>query len=536
MRKYLGTGFSIAALWLIAPGPAFALAPTVISSCPATITKPGYYATESQLSAAGNCITIKASNVTLTLDQTITGNNTGTAIAIHKAATGVVIRGHGGTIQNFQNGIADEGGGAVIGGVALYKIAGTALLLAGASNTPTLVDDLTVSTSGTGIHVTSPAGARMNSLSLDYNTVRGLWLDGSSQGSVVLGITGYQNARQIEIDSPDNTVGECQLDYGTYGVVVGKGAGNNLLAGCSYSGGNDASEVDAIDHNKGCGSNIWVANSFATGKPGCVRKTYPRGMTVLTACQSIETSGFYFVKQNLMAAGDCFVVDAPNVTLFSKFRTMTGNGSGTGLHVMPHATGFRGGGFAFQKFATGVEFDADDALLEGSTANKNHDTGILVNGANGVTVGANDTDDNRRFGYHLLNASGTMIHNYGAFSNGIYGVFIEKSNGNLFDQFSAGDSGANGIAGFYIGCSIKGPTGNCKSGSLRNVVSSGSAYNNTKYGFVIDANSDLNVIANVPAGGNGADDVYDASPNCADNVWWQVTFNTSNNPGCMNQQ
>jgi hypothetical protein len=538
MDRLCGMLVSVAVLWLGAAGPLSAAAPTVIASCPATISSPGYYATESELSATGDCITIKASNVTLALYETIDGDSSGkgTGITIAKGATGVVIRGHGSVVRYFQNGIVDQGGGASIGGLSLENNT-TGLLLAGASSNPTLVDNVESSSNGIGVHVTSAAGIRINGLQMYYNTDHGLWLDKSSQNSVTIGFTAYQNAMQVEIDSSGNTVGTCELDYGQYGIVIKKGAGDNLVADCGYDTGADAAVSDALDHNRACGSNFWIANSFSTGSPKCVLKTYPHGMTVLTACQSIDASGFYFVKGNLKASGDCFVVDAPNVMLFSKFHTVTGAGAGTGLHVMPNATGFRSGGLAFKKFATGMEIDADGALLEGNDAINNRDTGILVNGATGVTVGQNDTDDNRRYGYHLLNASAAMIHNYGAFSNGIYGVFVENSNGNLFDQFNAGDNGANGIAGVYIGCSTKGPTGGCESeSSLRNVVTSGSAYNNTKYGFVIDGHSDQNVMATLYAGGNGIDDVYDANRNCAGNVWWLDTFNTSNNAACMNQQ
>jgi hypothetical protein len=259
----------------------------------------------------------------------------------------------------------------------------------------------------------------------------------------------------------------------------------------------------------------------------------------VTTCQSIETEGNYYLGNNLVSTGDdCLVIKAADVTLDFHGHKVTGNRSGIGLHVTAAATGFRGGGDGtIERFETGAVIEADGAYFEGVGGSNNADTGILVSGAKGVTLGVNDVAKNRRFGYRLLNASNTLIHNYSAFQNGAYGVFIENSNGSLLDQFEAGDNGANGIAGVYIGCSPNGPSNKCQSSpSLRNVVSHGSMFNNTKYGLVVDRGSDQNVLANVPAGNNPTDDFFDGNKNCADNLWFFDTFTTSNNPGCMNEQ
>lgn len=260
--------------------------------------------------------------------------------------------------------------------------------------------------------------------------------------------------------------------------------------------------------------------------------------TMIPKCKTIKKSGFYTVKKNLKSrGGDCLIVTAPNVTLFIASTSITGDGSGIGLHITNSAKGFRCfGDSEFANFVIGIQDDADGATIEGVGADHNADTGIFVNGASNVTVGQFGAGNNGKYGLHVLSASHTMVHSYGANSNGTYGVFIEASDHSLLDQFQAGDGGANVIAGVYLGCSVSGPGGVC--GSLPspfNVVSHGSQKNN-KYGLVVDGNSNNNVLADTLENGNVNADVFDGNPNCANNLWFFDNFVTSNNPSCMNQQ
>ncbi len=53
-----------------------------------------------------------------------------------------------------------------------------------------------------------------------------------------------------------------------------------------------------------------------------------RAATVLTSCGTISAPGDYVLEDDLTAAGNCFSIDADNVTLDFQGHTLTGNGTG----------------------------------------------------------------------------------------------------------------------------------------------------------------------------------------------------------------
>lgn len=525
-------------------------APTIISSCPAVISTPGFYEVQNSngIAASGNCVTIKARNVTLGIDAYIVNNGaskTGIGIRILKGAIGAVIRGAGSVhhLEGFAIGVEDDAGDAVIGDLTILSTANVGLLLKGTSPVATMLDDIYVQGPGTteGIHVTAPAGVRMVDTSVYQVGTYGILLDAASSGSVLGGVTSAENTgTNIDIAGSGNVISYCGEGYGQYGIVIEKGAGQNLVTGCSSSGFQAPSVEDAVDNNPSCGTNAWFDDNFASTNRACIN--HPAGGTAISSCQTIANGGGYLVTGNLTSAsGDCLDITGANITLYLANHTITGSKTGIGVHVLSTATGFRGiggtSGSEIYGFATGAEIDADGAIFDDTGAENAADTGILVKGAKDVTLGANDGSSNGKFGYQFLNASRTLLHNYSALSNGIYGVFIERSTGSLLDQFEAGSSGdANGIAGIYLGCSLTGPGAACTGHpSTGNKIAHGSLVDNTQYGLVVDAGSDKNVLANIGTSGNGTDDVYDGNSNCADNLWFFDTFTTSNNASCMNQ-
>lgn len=538
----IGAGLGLAAATALASP-----APTIITACPAVIAKPGLYEMNASVGASGSCITITAKNVTLGLNGYIVNNGAaGTGIRISKGATGAVVRGSGSAhhLENFSVGIEDQAGDAVIGDLTILNSTKVGLLLNGASTTATMLDDLYVQnvgnrSAGNGIHVTSPAGVRMDHVSVFMAGAYGILLDTGSSGSALLGITSGENqGTNIEIAGSGNLIDYCSEGYGQYGIVIEQGAGNNIVIGCSSSTFQPPSIKDAVDNNANCGSNAWFNDNFASTNQSCINN--PAGGTAVSSCETISSSGRYYLTGDLASArGDCLDVTAANVGIYFADFNVSGARSGIGLHVFPAATGFLGltgnGGSEITGFATGAEVDADGAIFEGIGADNNTDTGILVKNAQGVTLGANDGTSDGRFGYHLLGASRTLLHNSSALSNGSYGVFIEHSTGNLLDQFEDGYGGANGIAGIYLG-SLSGPGAACKTRpSLANVIAHGDMSDNTKYGIVVDTGSDRNVLVNLQAKGDATFDAYDHNSNCAQNLWFYDAFTTSNNASCMSQ-
>ncbi len=58
--------------------------------------------------------------------------------------------------------------------------------------------------------------------------------------------------------------------------------------------------------------------------------------TPITSCGTIGTSGSYALANNLLASGDCVVIDAPNVTLDLRGFEIKGAGSGIGVQDTGH--------------------------------------------------------------------------------------------------------------------------------------------------------------------------------------------------------
>lgn len=522
-------------------------APIVISSCPYVITDPGFYVMQGSVGSTGGCITIEAKNVTLGVDGYFVNNGapgTGAGILIAKGATGAIVRGGAGghNIDSFAIGIDDEAGDAIAGDLVITNSAQAALLLNGASSIATRLDDiLAQGGSGDGIDVTARAGVRMVDTSAFAFGAHGIFLDARSSGSVLGGVSSAENTgTNIDIAGSGNTVSYCGEGFGQYGIVVEKGAGNNVITGCSSSGYQPPSIEDAVDKNANCGTNAWFDDVFASANRSCI--DHPSGGVPLASCQTISSSGGYFLTGDLTnKTGDCLDIRAPNVGLFLAGYTINGGKSGIGVHVRSTAAGFRGiggrNGSEIFGFKTGIEIDADGALFDDTGAENAADTGILVKGANDVTLGANDGSNAGRFGYRFSKASRTLLHNYSALSNGAYGVFLEHATDSLLNQFEAGaQGGANGIAGIYLGCSLTGPGAACaKHPSNGNTIAHGSAAYNSEYGIAVDAGADRNVLVNLTTGGNGGDDVYDGNANCANNLWFFDVFTTSNNAACMNQ-
>src|SRR5262249_33282685 len=102
---------AVLALDIGATAPAQAAPPTVISLCPYTISAPGNYVVQKNLSATGTCIAIAADNVALDLQRNvITGNGHGYGIVcgggVTRGCNRVVVT--DGTITRFAAGVLLE--------------------------------------------------------------------------------------------------------------------------------------------------------------------------------------------------------------------------------------------------------------------------------------------------------------------------------------------------------------------------------------------------------------------------------------------
>jgi hypothetical protein len=539
---HLGVSVSFVMLGLLSIDRAIA-APTLITSCGTVIGVSGLYEVKNELNATdtGTCITITASHVTLGLAANITGIHAGVGISIR--GLGVVIRGSGTdhddvpTVSGFSIGVEDNAGQGVIGD---FKVSsnGTGLLLQGAVNIPTIIDTMIVQgNTEDGIRVTSPTGIRGASFITKENGKSGLLLAAGSQRSVLAEFVSEDNGGDaINVSSSSNVIYGCIVKGGKFGLVIEKQAVGNTVVLCTNDG-RPPSKQEALDKNGSCDQNVWYGNDFSRKhKPACVSAETVG--TPIKKCKTIKSSGVYYLTKDITAtAGDCLIVKAKDVTLTMNGHTVHGSGAGIGVHVLQSAANFKAlnaGGI--ENFANGILVEADGATIKGFGSNNNTDAGVFVDGARGVDLGDAGVGDNGKYGIHLRNASRLLAHNYGAGSNGTYGVFVEHSNDNVFTDFATGNLGANGIAGFYVGCSTTGPSANCTDiPSRRNVVAHAAGALNTQYGWAIDVGSTDNVFANLNGSGNGVFDMYEgnAGPKCGGNIWIFDVPGTSNNPGCL---
>jgi len=256
-RALIAACFGLATLATTAPAMA---EPDSIKHC-RTLSSPGAYVLERNLSATGNCLIVAASNVSINLGGfVITGNGSGAGISDGGVAqSGITVRNGG--VAGFANGIDLRTSNALIiegiratgnGQVGIY--AGYYSLVRGnvavgnggadpnggggirISNSPvgsssTVSDNTASGNPGNGIMVTT------------YSTVTGNTAseNGNDGFDVVFGSTlsnntaGHNGHDGFSIDCPSNMVGNTAQDNGSHNVHELGSAGtcvysNNLLA------------------------------------------------------------------------------------------------------------------------------------------------------------------------------------------------------------------------------------------------------------------------------------------------------------------
>ena len=115
--KKLGQGVLLA-LGVLGLAGTVSAAPLAITTCKA-ITVSGPYVLTKNLTAAGNCLVVKASDVTIDLGgYVLTGNGTGSAISDGVGVNGTVVR--NGVIRNFGYGMDLQGSNNLIDEVRVF--------------------------------------------------------------------------------------------------------------------------------------------------------------------------------------------------------------------------------------------------------------------------------------------------------------------------------------------------------------------------------------------------------------------------------
>jgi hypothetical protein len=204
----------------------------------------------------------------------------------------------------------------------------------------------------------------------------------------------------------------------------------------------------------------------------------------VSSCQTLSAPGNYFLTQNLTATGDCLVIAASNVAIDLKGKTITGNGSNSGI--------------------TDDGGDRDYAII-----------------ANGKIRGF-DT------GINLHSSGSAIISNINASNNGSQGVFISECC-NTLDSVTANNNSGTGIVIGSDDSSLSNiQANNNGSGGIFisrccNALISSTANNNNGVGAEIDSSD--NFIVNSKLQKNSNDGVEMVDDNGV------IKSNTSNNGG-----
>jgi len=267
--------------------------------------------------------------------------------------------------------------------------------------------------------------------------------------------------------------------------------------------------------------------------------------TTISKCGTITRPGTYdiFPHATLHSNGDCLVVKAPNVIVQTMVATITGNGTGAGIHILASAVNFQFFGFAgvINNFNVGILDEANNAAINNDYGapmwiGDQVSTGILLNGVVGSQVNG--------AGVHAL-FNGVFIH--GGHNNLITGYETQIEVGGTggsseccFEAISS-DSDAirvdNGSYGNVIfqALVVKGGSdgaGIHVTGNSRLNFVGRSQVNGAGTGIRVEKDAGYNTVVKNSVTGNTLDlfegNPPDGNPPCDGDFWTANVFGTSN--------
>lgn len=267
----------------------------------------------------------------------------------------------------------------------------------------------------------------------------------------------------------------------------------------------------------------------------------------VTACVSpiaacgctITKSGFYLLANDLLssqgmtAKNGCIDIKASKVVLNT---------------AKPNTGGMTNGGFNLTGPGGTTPTGIGIHILKGSNKNfielpsrvEGWDVGILVEGNSNIVEDFNAARSfsstaipNGTAGVEINGGSNNNINDFTVGKNNNYGIWLRGASNN---QINCSNTDENGNIGVYVGCSINGPiNGKCSPKvppSKNNQIYDHSAFNNAKYGVVIDLGNTGNIVTDLNASSNGTMDLLDENANCDSNRWFFNSFDTAS-PECI---
>lgn len=270
---------------------ALAQPPIAVTTCQ-KITKPGLYEIDNIIiaskPAAGDCIVITASNVSLNLNGfDLLGATSSAGIHVMKSAAKAVIEGNGSIIQTFGVGIQIDGAGALADNFTVNKNTDAGIVINHAQQAQ-LSNFTSTDNMNDGVRIVGGGFNGLQMPSISGNGRYGVWIEGSSNNSVgnfdisknaLAGIyVGCSQAgpraaclRGIGKSNYNHLFSGAINDSGIqqYGVAIDQGDNFNRVINV-YSRFN--SQVDLLDENPDCASNDWFAEPIigVVTPPTCI--------------------------------------------------------------------------------------------------------------------------------------------------------------------------------------------------------------------------------------------------------------------------
>jgi parallel beta-helix repeat protein len=268
------TGFAAA---LIGVQPAAAA--TAVSACGTITTSGSYYLTKS-IGVPGNCMEIRASNVTFNLmGFGIVGNGTiGRGVTIARGATSVHMA--NGQISAWAVGVEDLGSGALLQNLKIRNNTLMGVALAGVTDS-TVQGDRFPGNGSVAIYANATRGALVGGNISTGSGKYGVWVRSSTQftirnnqisqdgiAGIFVGCSGH-GITNTQTCLPDSAgvIASNRVIYNTHlGIAIDRGNNHIQVTNNQVSA---SGKFDLFDSNPACGTNTWSHDTYKTHNRAC---------------------------------------------------------------------------------------------------------------------------------------------------------------------------------------------------------------------------------------------------------------------------
>ncbi|MCB9359412.1 right-handed parallel beta-helix repeat-containing protein [Candidatus Woesearchaeota archaeon] len=167
----------------------------------------------------------------------------------------------------------------------------------------------------------------------------------------------------------------------------------------------------------------------------------------ISTCQSIITSGSYYLSQDISSIGDCISIESNNVYLTGNGMSITGDGTGGGINSSWHQYVYLSG-LTISNFRDGINlYNIDHSIITNSSINGSSNAGIYGHSLDNFTIANNTLYANQK-GFDGGTAIATSsITNNTVIYNSNTGIYVSSNSNanNIIEYNNVSHNGNNGI-------------------------------------------------------------------------------------------